>query len=77
MLLARKLTYRCFIIEKRKKASSLMRNLSYPLVMIMLSVLTFTSIVMVGLNVLELLFDRKALPVGNHVSAITPLSCIT
>lgn len=66
-------------IERLKKASSIMRNLSYPLVMALLSLLTFTSIVMVGLNVVELIFDGKALPVENHVSSrdIVYYSCST
>lgn len=49
-------------VEKRKKTSSIMRNLSYPLAMLLLSMLTALSIMMVGLNMLEIVFDWKALP---------------
>lgn len=56
------------IVEKRKNASSLRRNLGYPLVMLLLLILTAVSIIMVGLNILELLFDRKALPAESNVS---------
>ena len=56
-----------FFAEKRKKASSIMRILNYPLVMLLLSVLTAVSIIMVGLNILEIVFDRKALPAESNV----------
>ena len=44
-----------------------MRILNYPLVMLLLSVLTAVSIIMVGLNILEIVFDRKALPAESNV----------
>lgn len=56
------------LLEKRKRTSTIMRNLSYPVVMIVLSVLTAVSIIMVGLNILEIVFDRKSLPAETDVS---------
>ena len=56
------------IVEKRKQTSTIIRNLSYPVVMIVLSLLTAVSIIMVGLNILEIVFDRKRLPAEDDVS---------
>ncbi|XP_067935021.1 protein LMBR1L-like [Watersipora subatra] len=53
-------------LEEKKRTSSIMRILSYPLVMLLLSALTAMSIIMVGLNILEIVFDRKALPAESH-----------
>jgi len=36
--------------------------------MLLLSVLTAAAIIMVGLNILEIVFDRKALPAESTVS---------
>uniref|UniRef100_A0A8C6WKW3 Limb development membrane protein 1-like n=1 Tax=Neogobius melanostomus TaxID=47308 RepID=A0A8C6WKW3_9GOBI len=51
-------------LEMRRKASAWQRNLGYPLVMLALLAMTVMCVLMVCFNVLELLFDEKAMPRG-------------
>uniref|UniRef100_A0A8C6T2Z6 Limb development membrane protein 1-like n=1 Tax=Neogobius melanostomus TaxID=47308 RepID=A0A8C6T2Z6_9GOBI len=54
----------CTFAEMRRKASAWQRNLGYPLVMLALLAMTVMCVLMVCFNVLELLFDEKAMPRG-------------
>ncbi|XP_064644594.1 limb region 1 protein homolog isoform X1 [Lineus longissimus] len=51
-------------LEKRRKASSIQRNLGYPLVMLLLLGLTGLSVLMVAQNIFELIVGFKSLPMG-------------
>ncbi|XP_071497953.1 protein LMBR1L-like [Diadema antillarum] len=51
------------VLDRRRKASSFQRNLGYPLVWILLFLLTVLSLCMVGWNIFRLLFGIGALPV--------------
>ncbi|XP_069509934.1 protein LMBR1L [Ambystoma mexicanum] len=51
-------------LEMRKRASPWQRNLGYPLVMLLLLVLTGISVLIVCFHILELLIDEAAMPKG-------------
>ncbi|KAG8443588.1 hypothetical protein GDO86_012116, partial [Hymenochirus boettgeri] len=52
-------------LERSKKASVWQRNLVYPAVMILLLIATFSSVILVSLNILRLLVDENAMPKGS------------
>ncbi|KAE8595703.1 hypothetical protein XENTR_v10015849 [Xenopus tropicalis] len=54
-------------LERRKNASAWQRNLVYPAVMILLLIATFSSVILVSLNILRLLVDETAMPKGSKV----------
>jgi hypothetical protein len=68
----------CQELERRRKASSLRRNLGYPVVMLLLLFITSLSVLMVAQNMIELLIGLKALPVGTKeiVLGISSLSAL-
>ncbi|KAM4533509.1 limb region 1 protein homolog [Odontesthes bonariensis] len=52
-------------LERRKKASGWEKNLLYPIVMLILLTGTTISVIMVALNILYLLVDETAMPMGS------------
>lgn len=66
------------VLEKRKMASPLRRNLGYPLVMLILLALTAICVLMVSHNIIQLLIGIKELPFGTKQIAlgITSLSAL-
>ncbi|GAB6018686.1 hypothetical protein CHUAL_000362 [Chamberlinius hualienensis] len=57
-------------LERRRKASSIQRNVVYPSVKVLLVVITGISVLIVAVNTLELLFGFKALPVTSQQFAL-------
>ncbi|KAE8595701.1 hypothetical protein XENTR_v10015849 [Xenopus tropicalis] len=64
-------------LERRKNASAWQRNLVYPAVMILLLIATFSSVILVSLNILRLLVDETAMPKGSKGSGFGDASLFT
>ncbi|CAC5380338.1 Limb region 1 protein,Limb region 1 homolog-like protein,Limb region 1 protein homolog,Protein LMBR1L,Protein Lilipod [Mytilus coruscus] len=64
-------------LEKKKKVSPWRRNLGYPLVMLLLLVLTVLCLLMVAHNFFELLVGIKALPVGAKETVVLGISSLS
>ncbi|XP_063422623.1 limb region 1 protein homolog isoform X2 [Mytilus trossulus] len=65
------------VLEKKKKVSPWRRNLGYPLVMLLLLVLTVLCLLMVAHNFFELLVGIKALPVGAKETVVLGISSLS
>ncbi|XP_018122628.1 limb region 1 protein homolog isoform X2 [Xenopus laevis] len=64
-------------LERRKNASAWQRNLVYPAVMILLLIATFSSVILVSLNILRLLVDETAMPKASKGSGFGDASLFT